>query len=86
MVDALTNRRINALAGAVDELSVKFAGLVAVLGAMTEKYPVDPAVVDAWCVMIAATSDSKLGVGQTAIQRVAHDLLRGRDKDPKGQP
>jgi hypothetical protein len=83
MIDARTNRRINALATAHDELLVKHAALVAVLGAMVEKYPVDPARIDAWCRAIASHSDRDRGVGQTATQRIAHDLLKGIGADPK---
>jgi hypothetical protein len=83
MIDELTNRRINALATALDELLVKHAGLVAVLGALVEKYPVESARVDAWCRAIASQSDRERGVGQTATQRIAHDLLRGIDEGPE---
>jgi hypothetical protein len=84
MVDELTNARINALAVAFDELLVKHAGLTAILGAIVEKYPVDPARVDAWCRAISAQSDPERGVGQTATQRAPHDLLRGITDDLKG--
>jgi ABC-2 type transport system permease protein len=68
----------------LDELAVKHAALTAVLGAIVEKYPVDLDRVDAWCRAIAAQSDRERGVGQTATQRAAHDLLRGIIEDPKG--
>jgi len=47
------------------------------VGAMTEKYPIDQARVDAWCCEIAQHSDPVIGVGQTATQRAAYDILRG---------
>lgn len=68
MTDELINARINALADAHDELLVKYAALVAIVGAMSETYPVDIARVDAWCRAIAAESDQDHGVGQTATQ------------------
>jgi hypothetical protein len=84
MIDELTDARINALADAFDELGVKHAALTAVLEAIVEKHPVDLARVDAWCRAIAAQSDRERGVGQTATQRAAHDLLRGITEDLKG--
>jgi hypothetical protein len=86
MIDDLTNSRINALAAALDDLLVKHAALVAILGAVIEKYRVEESRVDEWCRAIAAHSDKERGVGQTAVQRMAHDLLRGIAEDPKGSP
>lgn len=83
MVDELTNARINALSDALDDLLVKHAALVAVLGAVVEKHPVELARVDAWCRAIANQSDRERGVGQTATQRAARDLLRGIGDNPK---
>jgi hypothetical protein len=54
MIDDLTNSRINALAAALDDLLVKHAALVAILGAVIEKYHVEESRVDEWCRAIAA--------------------------------
>ena len=62
-----------------DDMAVRQAALTAVLGAITEKVELDLHRVDAWCREIAAQSDETAGVSQTAVQRLAHDLLRGLD-------
>jgi hypothetical protein len=83
-MDEETRLALKAIATAHEELMVKFAGLVAIVGSMVEKYPIDQARVDAWCRAIAQQSDPVIGVGQTATQRAAHDILRGIERASKG--
>jgi hypothetical protein len=84
-MDEKSKLLFDALSEAHDALLVRVAGLTAVLGAISEKYPVELSRVDAWCRAIAAHSDKQIGVGQTAVQRMAHDLLRGIGAKPKDQ-
>ena len=74
MMNDEESRALKVIAEEYDALILKFAGLAAIVGALAEKYPLDLSRVDAWCREISRLSDS---VGQTATQRVAHDLLQG---------
>ena len=83
-MDEETRLKLKKMGEAHDALIVKFAGLVSVVGALVEKYPIELPRVDAWCREIAGISDPVSGVGQTAIQRHAHDILRGIGAVSKG--
>jgi hypothetical protein len=72
---------LGALANAFDETQAKLAALMAVLGAMSERYPAHQDRIEAWCDLIVRHSDPKDGVKKGEILRHIRDFLRGED-DP----
>jgi hypothetical protein len=75
---------LDALRRAHDDMSVRVAALTAIIGAMIERGAPDERRIIAWAQAIAQASGDQ---SQTAIQRMAMDLLRGlsegrEDADP----
>jgi hypothetical protein len=75
-MDDETRVQLAALAKGHDEMTVRLAALTAIVGAMTEHAAPDERRIIAWAKAIAEQSGDQ---SQTAIQRMAMDILRGLD-------
>lgn len=71
---------LEALRRAHDDMSVKVAALMAIVGALVERGAPDERRIIAWAQAIAEASGDQ---SQTAVQRIAMDLLRGLSDVPK---
>jgi hypothetical protein len=80
-MNAEQNATLTALAKGYDQMTVRIAALTAILGAICEKAAPDEKRIAAWARAIAEHSGDQ---SQTAVQRMALDILRGVDSQPPG--
>jgi hypothetical protein len=84
-MDDETRRVLGAMADQHDKLALQVAALVAVVGAISERYPVNVTRVLERCALIAEGNQTDL----QELRRLANDLLLGllpEDDGPRGQP